>query len=209
MKELFSLQFILNEWSPKSFKNQILSFAAAGGKWVQLRMKEIPSEKHIAIAKEIKSLCTQKGLSLLVNDYVELAKEIDADGIHLGKGDMPVVEARSILGNQKIIGGTANCFQDVIKLNKSGADYIGLGPFRFTTTKKNLSESLGLDGYKEIIQQMQSKEIKIPIYAIGGIKVEDVLPLMSVGVSGVAISGEIANADHIESIVRDFLNVLN
>ncbi len=113
---------------------------------------------------------------------------MDADGVHLGLSDMSVEEARLILGNTKIIGGTANTFEDVLQRTAENCDYIGLGPFQFTTTKQNLSPILGLEGYRTIIEKMKMKNINIPIYAIGGIVLENVESLMETGIHGIAVS---------------------
>ena len=104
---------------------------------------------------------------------MELVKQIGADGVHLGKLDMPIKEARERLGKDFIIGGTANTFEDIRQHAADGADYIGCGPFRFTTTKQKLSPILGLDGYHSILTQMREKGITIPVVAIGGITRED------------------------------------
>ena len=107
---------------------------------------------------------------------------------------MPVDEARKLLGAEYIIGGTANTMDDVERLYKAGADYIGCGPFRFTTTKKNLSPVLGLDGYRDIVNNMRRKGISLPLVAIGGILPSDVREIMNTGVSGIAVSGAVLNA---------------
>jgi thiamine-phosphate pyrophosphorylase len=126
---------------------------------------------------------------------VELVKKLRADGVHLGKKDMPIADARRILGAEYIIGGTANTFEDVLQHYKAGADYIGCGPFRYTTTKKNLSPILGLEGYTAIIHRMQEKDIHLPIVAIGGITIADIPAVMQTGVSGIALSGTVLHAD--------------
>lgn len=136
-----------------------------------------------------------------------MAKEIEADGVHLGKKDMPINLARQILGQGMIIGATANKFEDIIIAKQMGADYIGLGPFRFTRTKKELSPIIGIEGYMEIMKQVRQSEIKIPVVAIGGISKEDVPALMNTGINGVAISGAILQAEDGEKEMRSFLNI--
>ena len=107
---------------------------------------------------------------------------------------MPIGEARQILGEAFIIGGTANTFEDVKLHHAAGADYLGIGPFRFTTTKKNLSPVLGLEGYTSILAQMNEAGIRIPVVAIGGIVAEDIPAIMETGVNGIALSGAILQA---------------
>ena len=127
--------------------------------------------------------------------------------MHLGKHDMPVAEARRLLGNGFIIGGTANTFDDVKMHYEAGADYIGCGPFRFTTTKKNLSPILGLEGYRRIVSQMKEAGINLPIVAIGGITREDIPAILQTGVTGVALSGTILRADNPAEETRRILAI--
>ena len=117
-----------------------------------------------------------------------------ADGVHLGKNDMPVDKAREMAGNGFIIGGTANTFEDISRLAAQGADYIGCGPFRFTTTKKNLAPVLGSEGYRRLVAGMKAGGIALPIVAIGGICLADIPEILSTGVSGIALSGSILRA---------------
>lgn len=185
----------ISHFTPQISYAEGIRMALEGGcRWIQLRMKDAPAEEIIACAEEVIPLCRRHGAKFLLDDHVELVRQLGADGVHLGKNDMPVDEARKILGPDIIIGGTANTIDDVIRLHKQGADYIGCGPFRFTTTKKNLSPILGLDGYKSIVLKMKELGINLPIVAIGGITVEDIPAVMGTGVSGIALSGAILGA---------------
>ena len=188
------LQYISHFTPQISYAEGIRMALEGGCRWIQLRMKDAPAEEIIACAEEVIPLCRRHGAKFLLDDHVELVRQLGADGVHLGKNDMPVDEARKILGPDIIIGGTANTMEDIIRLNKQGADYIGCGPFRFTTTKKNLSPILGLDGYKSIVLKMKELGIDLPIVAIGGITVEDIPAVMGTGVSGIALSGAILGA---------------
>lgn len=186
-----------------------IRMALEGGcKWVQLRMKDAPEEEVLACAKEALQLCRQHGAKFILDDHVELVETAGADGVHLGKNDMPVDEARKILGPDKIIGGTANTIDDIIRLHRQGADYIGCGPFRFTTTKKKLSPVLGLEGYRDIVLKMRENGIDLPIVAIGGITVDDIPAIMGTGVTGIALSGAILNADGPKSMTESILETL-
>ena len=162
---------------------------------MQLRMKEAKPEDIIETGKQTRRLCDKYSATLIIDDHVELVKEIGADGVHLGKNDMPISEARKILGNDLIIGGTANTFDDVRNHYEASADYIGCGPFRFTTTKKVLAPILGLQGYSDITARMKAEGIDIPIIAIGGITLDDIPDLMQTGINGIAISGSILQAE--------------
>lgn len=186
-----------------------IHMALEGGcKWVQLRMKDAPEEEVLACAKEALPLCRQHGAKFILDDHVELVETAGADGVHLGKNDMPVDEARKILGPDKIIGGTANTIDDIIRLHRQGADYIGCGPFRFTTTKKKLSTVLGLEGYRDIVLKMRENGIDLPIVAIGGITVDDIPAIMGTGVTGIALSGAILNAEDPKSMTESILETL-
>lgn len=197
------LQYISHFTPQISYAEGIRMALEGGCRWIQLRMKDAPAEEIIACAEEVLPLCRRHGAKFLLDDHVELVRQLGADGVHLGKNDMPVDEARKILGPDIIIGGTANTIEDIIRLHKQGADYIGCGPFRFTTTKKNLSPILGLDGYNSIVLKMKELGINLPIVAIGGITVEDIPAVMGTGVSGIALSGAILGApDPVEMTAR-------
>lgn len=197
------LQYISHFTPQISYAEGIRMALEGGCRWIQLRMKDAPAEEIIACVEEVLPLCRRHGAKFLLDDHVELVRQLGADGVHLGKNDMPVDEARTILGPDIIIGGTANTIEDIIRLHKQGADYIGCGPFRFTTTKKNLSPILGLDGYKSIVLKMKELGITLPIVAIGGITVEDIPAVMGTGVSGIALSGAILGApDPVEMTAR-------
>lgn len=188
------IQFITHKNERYGYTEGARLALEGGCRWIQLRMKDATDDEARPIACEILKMCKEYGAKFIIDDRVSLTKEIGADGVHLGKNDMPVDEARRILGTDYIIGGTANTFEDIKRLARQGADYIGCGPFRFTTTKKNLSPVLGLDGYTDIVDQMRKANIALPIVAIGGILKEDIPAIMQTGVTGIAVSGAILNA---------------
>ena len=175
---------------------------AAGVPMVQLRVKGENFETWLTIAKSCKAICDQFNIPLLINDQIEIARLVKANGVHLGKQDASPLEARQILGENATIGGTANTFDDVLHLAKQGVDYIGLGPFRFTTSKDNLSPILGLEGYRKIIEQCQSEGISIPIIAIGGILVDDIETILATGVHGIAVASLVNEAQDKQKIVE-------
>jgi len=179
----------------------------AGLNWVQLRVKNRNEKELYNIADSFVALCEKYKAYSIINDYPQLAKRVGADGVHLGKEDMSPAEARALLGKDFIIGGTANTFEDVEALSEAGVDYIGLGPLRFTDTKKNLSPVLGFEGYNEILQSCSVNGIRLPIIAIGGITVEDLEALYEAGVSGVAVSGAIKRAGNPVQALKGFLGV--
>ena len=144
------LQFITHPSENMTILEEIENVVAGGCKWVQLRMKDAEKEEIKEVARKAKEICKKNDVILVIDDYVDIAKELELDGVHLGKNDMPVDEARKLLGEEFIIGATANTFEDIEALRHTDIDYIGLGPFRFTSTKKNLSPVIGIDGYAEI-----------------------------------------------------------
>lgn len=167
-----------------------------GCRWIQLRMKDSSEDEIFRAGFIIQQLCFKYGATLIIDDHVSICKMLNADGVHLGKNDMCPLEAREILGENKVIGGTANTFDDIVSLVQKGVDYVGLGPFRFTTTKKNLSPILGLDGYIDIIKKCDEANINIPIIAIGGINKEDISEISESGIAGIALSSTILNSDN-------------
>lgn len=179
-----------------------------GCRWIQLRMKDAQEVDFLLAAKQIGAMCKVYGATFILDDHVEWVGITGADGVHLGKNDMPVDEARNQLGANRIIGGTANTFEDVERLWRQGANYIGCGPYRFTTTKKNLSPVLGLDGYRHIISKMKAHDINIPVVAIGGILQPDIKDVMATGVSGIAVSGAILNAENPVEEMKRFIDSL-
>ena len=189
-----NIQFITHENQRFGYVEGAEMALRGGCKWVQLRMKDATDNKFLSIGRKVAALCRSYNATFLLDDRVHLVTELDADGVHLGKNDMPISEARRILGNEKIIGGTANTFADVQHLAAQGADYIGCGPFRYTPTKRNLAPILGLEGYRNILKQMQQAGISLPLIAIGGIVSTDIAALRDIGVSGIAVSGAVLGA---------------
>ncbi|RZK82310.1 MAG: thiamine phosphate synthase [Pedobacter sp.] len=181
----------------------------AGCKWIQLRIKNQPESDVLNQAKEAVKLCTKHDAKLIVNDYPEIALQAGAYGLHLGLDDMSVASARAIVGDNLIIGGTANTFDHIIQRIKEGVDYVGLGPYRFTTTKKKLSPILGLNGYRYIMEKLTQANITIPIIAIGGIQPEDIPGIIELDLYGVAMSGAITKAQNPRETIQTIYNNLN
>ena len=201
------LQFISHYTERYSYLDSIRLALEGGCRWIQLRMKDTPDEEVRPVAIEALQMCRDVGATFIIDDRVELVKELGADGVHLGKNDMPISEARKVLGSAFIIGGTANTFEDVKAHYEASANYIGCGPFRFTTTKKNLSPVLGLEGYRHIVEQMEEANIHLPIVAIGGITAEDIPSIMQTGVTGIALSGTILHAEKPIDEMKKIINI--
>ncbi|MDE7375975.1 MAG: thiamine phosphate synthase [Muribaculaceae bacterium] len=202
----FSLQYITNGVTPAEVAEEVEAVLKGGCKWVQIRMKDASDATVAEAADKCKPLIDRHHAILLLDDHPELAKAVGADGVHLGKNDMPPSEARAILGPYAIIGSTANTLEDIANILAHGqSDYIGLGPLRFTSTKKNLSPTLGYDGYARILAQ----PVGLPVVAIGSVGIDDVAPLLSRGASGVAVSGAIRRATSPQTTTARFVSALS
>lgn len=212
-KNISSLHYITpNLESGDSYLEDIRNACQNGATWIQLRMKESPWDMIRSTAVLAREICHQYDATLIINDHPDIAHEIDADGVHVGKEDEKVDMIRQKYGPDMLIGATANTFEDIMAVYPY-VDYIGLGPFRFTVTKKNLSPVLGENGYNEILQKCVSNHIYIPVVAIGGIQLEDLSGLQQTGVHGVAISGLLHQCAHdvatIKTIKKQFEHVKN
>lgn len=203
------LQFITHTTERYGYVEGAIAALNGGCKWIQLRMKEADPDEIRKAVDKLKPLCQEKGAILLLDDHVELTSQLDIDGVHLGNNDMPPAEARALIGEKYIIGGTANTFDDIKNLVAQGVDYIGLGPFRYTETKQNLSAIIGIEGYKNIISQCHVAGITTPIVAIGGIEPDDITAIMKAGLSGIALSGAILRSDNPTETTRKIITTLN
>jgi thiamine-phosphate pyrophosphorylase len=197
------LQYISQGETIKEQLYNIQQALDSGCDWIQLRFKNKKTKKKFALAEAVHFLCQEYLANFIINDDVHLAQQIAADGVHLGLSDTSISEARNILGKTKIIGATANTFENVVNHINSGCDYIGLGPYQFTKTKANLSPILGLRGYQSILNQLNPKQKETPIYAIGGITLENVDELVATGIHGIAVSGIITHSDHKSKIITE------
>lgn len=202
------LQFITNSEDKVLVVEQVKEALAGGCQWIQLRMKEASDDDIRQVVEQIKPMCAKQEAFLIIDDRVDLCKELGLNGVHLGKMDMLPSKARIELGGGPVIGVTANTIDDVIAVRSLDIDYIGIGPFRHTDTKKNLAPILGIEGIKAIVDKMKEMEIEIPTVAIGGIKTDDVDAVMHTGVNGIAVSGAIANASNIVDETRKFIKLL-
>lgn len=193
----YKLQFITHYNEHYSYIDSARVALEGGCRWLQLRMKQADDVTMEQTALVVQKMCKDYGATFIIDDNVSLVKKIKTDGVHLGKNDMPIAEARKILGEQYVIGGTVNSFEDILHhLEGTAPDYFGCGPFRFTTTKEKLAPTLGIEGYKRIVAQMRERDISIPIVAIGGIRKEDIPDILACGLDGIALSGSVLNADN-------------
>ena len=226
------LQFITHYTEKYSYIDSAKIALEGGCRWIQLRMKAVPEttlEHHALIIQE---MCRNYGATFIIDDNVFLAKKIKADGVHLGKNDMPITEARRILGEDFIIGGTVNTFEDILKIidnvqvgistnsvteelkvqssmvQQPMVNYFGCGPFRFTQTKQKLSPILGIEGYKEIVKKKNEYNIDIPIVAIGGIVNTDIPHILETGIDGIALSSGVLRAENPIEEMKNIVSIL-
>jgi len=189
------LQFITHPSDRFSIAEEVQMVLEGGCRWIQLRLKDATDEEMRETALEIIPMCREHEAFLVFDDRVGLAMDLSVHGVHLGKEDMDPRLARETMGPEAIIGCTANTAADIKALKGIDVDYVGLGPFRHTTTKARLSPVIGSEGYAPIVREVREAGITLPIVAIGGITIDDIAPLMATGVNGIAISGAIINAD--------------
>lgn len=200
LRERHRLQYITNTTDPQRLMSLCSAYLMGGGRWIQLRAKEASTEERIALARPLVALCRRYDATLIINDDVEAALRAGADGVHLGKEDTDVLEARRRLGWGKIIGSTCNTIEDIYRAYCVGSDYVGVGPYRHTTTKKRLAPILGGEGLMQLSTASQRLPYPIPMVAIGGIILEDVKGIMGTGVAGIALSGAIEQATDITEL---------
>ncbi len=207
-KMIDKLQFISNQTKDISHLDSIQIALDADCHWIQLRVKDQSFEDILKLAEKAKTICDKHQAKLIINDFPFIAKEVGAYGLHLGLNDMPISSARKIVGNKMVIGGTANTLENILDRIKEGADYVGLGPFRFTSTKQNLSPILGLKGYRNLTESLKNLKHSIPLIAIGGIAQEDISQILETGMYGVAVSGSIINAENPKNLVYKINKIL-
>lgn len=183
------LQFLTHSTSRFTDIEEIKMALDGGCRWIQLRMKNATDDEMAAVGREAVRLCHDRGATLILDDRVAISKTIGADGVHLGRNDMPVDEARALLGSKAIIGATVNTVDDLLRAAAAGADYVGCGPFRFTTTKAHLAPVLGIEGYRRLVAARAVHGLAMPLIAIGGITLSDIPAIMATGIDGVALSG--------------------
>jgi len=182
---------------------QTEQLCAAGARWIQLRMKRAAPADWLATARAAVCLCREYGAICIVNDSVDIAVASDADGVHLGKLNLGWPEARARLGAERLLGGTVNDSADAARARAAGClDYVGVGPLRFTATKKHLAPVLGLAGVRTLVAQLGD----LPAWVIGGVTPDDLPALRAAGATGVAVSSALYRDGRIAENFRAFLS---
>ncbi|MHB0969954.1 MAG: thiamine phosphate synthase [Thermoanaerobaculia bacterium] len=214
MKRIERLHVITQDLADRSHANQARAALAAGAKWIQVRAKALDRDAYARLVSAIVSEARSFGATVIVNDDPEVARISCADGVHVGRNDPPPQDARRVLGPGAIVGATVNTKDDLERLEEmiagAGAplvDYLGVGPFRETNTKRGYASALGLEGMAELATG--AARLGIPVVAIGGITPQDSRDLIAKGVRGVAVASAINLAADRIAVVRRFLDTLN
>ena len=163
---------------------------------VQLREKNINTFDYYNLALKVKELVRKYGIPLIINDRVDIALAVDAEGVHLGPEDLPIAAARKLMGRDKIIGASANCIEEALDFQRQGADYLGVGALFPTKTKGN-TEHVTLTQLKAI-----KEAVHIPIVGIGGISIENAASVKAAGVDGIAVASGILGSENIVEAAR-------
>lgn len=203
------LHYITHPNDRFSYEEQIIAVLKSGANWIQYRKKEGRQEELLREVLSLKKIIKSYNATLIINDYVDLAIEIDADGVHVGKEDEHPTKVRERIGKEKIIGFSTNSYADLMEYSEFDINYFGLGPYQFTTTKQKLSDVIGIEGYENIISKYKNHIIQKPIIAIGGIEIEDVQKICGTGIYGIAVSGAIAKAENMTEQTKLFLRELD
>ncbi|MDQ0340343.1 thiamine-phosphate pyrophosphorylase [Caldalkalibacillus uzonensis] len=197
----FSLYVITGEqFYPERNYLEVIEEAINGGAdIVQLREKKKTKRELLDMAKHLKDLCVRYDVPFIVNDHVDIALAVDADGVHLGQDDLPLEEARKILGPDKIIGISTHKLEEAKRAEEGGADYIGVGPVFPTITKEDVVDPVGLEYVREVVAH-----IRIPFVAIGGIKLHNVDQVLEAGAERICIVSAIVGAEDVQGAARAF-----
>ena len=187
-----------------SFQGLTGHLCAGGVRLLQLRVKQQPTRDFVALATEVRRICRRAQCTLIINDRVDIALVVEADGVHLGQEDLPLAAARKIVGREKIIGVSTHTAEQALAAEQEGADYIGFGPLFGTMTKATGYTARGLEQLQEIHQR-----VRLPIVAIGGITAERAPAVLQAGADAVALISDIVLAPDIRSRVKTLLRQLN
>lgn len=180
-----------------NLEDQVEEIIKAGATFIQLREKELDHESFVSKAEKIKAVTDKYHIPFVINDNIEVALAVDADGVHVGQMDRSASEVRSIIGSDKILGVSAQTVNQAVLAKQQGADYIGVGAV-FSTSTKNDADYVSIKTLKEICAA-----VSIPIVAIGGINVENILQLKGTGIDGVAVISAIFAKSDISSATRE------
>jgi thiamine-phosphate pyrophosphorylase len=187
----------------RNLRDDVQKAIDGGITFLQMREKSMTTDEFMQEAMAIKSLTNKNNIPFVINDNIDVALEINADGVHIGQDDIPVPIARKILGNDKILGVSAHTLEQALKAEKEGADYIGVGAI-FTTSTKDDASNVSIATLKAICSS-----VNIPVVAIGGITADNALKLQGTGISGICVISAIFGASDIENATCKLKQVTN
>lgn len=185
----------------RNLEDDVEEALKAGVTFVQLREKHASYDEMVDLAKKIKALTDRYNVPFVIDDNIEVAKAVDADGVHIGQSDTEAKKARQMLGNNKIIGVSASNVKEAVEAEKNGADYIGIGAMFPTDTKKD-HRDLTFEEAKKI-----TSSVNIPVVAIGGINSKNIMELKGTGVDGVAVVSAIFASDDRYAAAKELLEL--
>jgi thiamine-phosphate pyrophosphorylase len=181
----------------RSHEDVARAAVAGGATALQLRDKESAGRALVATARRLVALANPAGVPVVVNDRVDVALAAGADGVHVGEDDLPVADARRLVGPERIVGASAGTVEEARRAEQEGADYLGVGPVFPTATKADAGEAIGLDGLRKIVAA-----VRVPVVGIGGITVENAAQVVLAGAAGVAVVSAVAGADDMVEATR-------
>ncbi|MDP2218286.1 MAG: thiamine phosphate synthase [Methanolobus sp.] len=188
--------------SKKGTLSDVRNAVEAGCRIVQYREKDRSTKEMVKEAFLIKEICEGKAI-FLVNDRIDVAMAVDADGVHIGQDDMPIAIARQLLGNDKIIGLTVHNLREALEAEQDGADYVGLSPIFDTSTKKDAGKGIGPESIRGV-----KNALNIPIVAIGGINKENSISVVREGADSLVAISAIVCSDDVNKETTDFINII-
>lgn len=197
------LYLVVSDGWPSSPEEQCRAGLEGGARVVQLRLKEYSRKRIFEIAERLRSLTSDAGAWLIINDHADIAAAVDADGVHLGQDDLPIAEARKVVGPHRIIGISTHSLEQALSAYRAGADYIGFGPV-FPTATKDAGAPRGVDALREVVAS-----VPIPVVAIGGISRKNITQVMFAGACGAAVISDIAGSSDMKAAVAETINIIN
>ena len=206
MKKIGKLHVLTDTVFQSRFSHlELAGLAIRGGAdTIQYRQKSGSTREMIHIATQMKRVCSDQGVPLIVNDRVDVAIAARADGVHLGQDDFPIPLARELLGQEMIIGASASNMEEVEKCLLDGADYVGFGPVYPTASKDDTGSVKGIDSLVQVV-----KAVTIPIIAIGGINIDNVSEILQTDVHGIAVISSVCCQEDPEEATRALYQMLN
>jgi len=186
----------------RNIEKLTVQLVRGGAEIIQYRDKTSDDKEYLENARIVQRILRKAKIPLIIDDRLDVACYLNADGVHLGQGDLPIKVAKKLLSKEIIIGGSAETVEQAVKAEREGADYIGVGPMFYTTTKK-IKEAKGVKLLKDTL-----KRVKIPCYAIGGINLGNLSLILEAGCDKIVVGSAILNSRDVASACQEFLNKL-